>query len=100
MQKIVDEAFRGGLQAVIIVKNIKPYCQSISSESQFLDKVDDIVYQLQKEKKKDTRVLIMLQLTVKDVCEDSDEPTPLTTLQPLTQAQKPAKRKPTKRVIE
>lgn len=99
-QKIVDETFKGGLQAVITAKNIKPYHQSIGSKGQFLDKVDDIVNQLHKEKKQDIRVSITLQLTVRDVCEEANEPTTPIPLQPLTQAQKSAKRKATKRASE
>jgi hypothetical protein len=99
-QKIVDETSRGGLQAVIIAKNVKPYYQSIGSRGQFLDKVDDIVNQLRKEKKQDIRVSITLQLTIRDVGEDADGPGASTASQPLTQAQKSAKQKAAKRAIE
>lgn len=99
-QEIVDETSRGGLQAVITAKNVKPYYQSIGSNGQYLDKVDDIVHQLRKEKKQDIRVSITLQLTIRDVGGDADGPGTSTASQPLTQAQKSAKQKAAKRAIE
>jgi hypothetical protein len=88
------------LQAIVVAKNIKPYYQSIGAQGQFLDKVNNMVYQLRKEKKQDIRVSIMLQLTVKDVCDNTEELVTLVASQPLTQAQKSAKKKATKRAIE